>query len=231
MDLNLTKNGFWCCNFKNHTLNLQSASLRYYLHQFWDKTDKLEFFGPNLRQKEFWFGIFENPSLDSESATFRYCVHQFSDNANNFELFGAKFAQKCILRSKYQKSKSRFLSLRYYVNHFSGKTDNFEFVSLNLSKKMDFGGGYNKNLSLGSESPHLRYYVHQFSDKKDNFEFLHLNLTKNGFSVGISKIEVWIWNQQPSYTVCTNFQTTWTTLNFSAKISPKIDFGLKISKI
>ena len=52
---------------------------------------------------------------------------------------------------------------------------------------MDFGGGDNKNLSLGLESRHWRYYVHQFSDKKVKFEFLPLNLPKNGFSVEISK--------------------------------------------
>ena len=31
--------------------------------------------------------------------------------------------------------------------------------------------------------------------------------------------------------MCVNFQSKWTALNFLAKISPKIDLGLKIEKI
>ena len=45
---NLHKNRFWGQNFKNLSLDLESASLRYYVHQFSDKTDNFEFFGLNL---------------------------------------------------------------------------------------------------------------------------------------------------------------------------------------
>ena len=40
---NLSKNNFWGQNFKNLSLDSKSASLRYYVHQFSDKTDIFEF--------------------------------------------------------------------------------------------------------------------------------------------------------------------------------------------
>ena len=40
---NLPKNRFWGQNFKNLSLDSKSASLRYYVHQFSDKTDIFEF--------------------------------------------------------------------------------------------------------------------------------------------------------------------------------------------
>ena len=45
---NLPKNGFWGQNFKNLSLDSESASLRYYVHQFSEKMDNFEFLGPNL---------------------------------------------------------------------------------------------------------------------------------------------------------------------------------------
>ena len=45
---NFPKNRFWGQNFKNLSLDSESASLRYYVHQFSDKTDNFEFFGLNL---------------------------------------------------------------------------------------------------------------------------------------------------------------------------------------
>ena len=50
---NLPKNGFWGQNFKNLSLYLESASLRYYVHQFSSKTDNFEFLGPNLPKNGF----------------------------------------------------------------------------------------------------------------------------------------------------------------------------------
>ena len=44
----------WCRNVKNLSLDSESASLRYYVHQFSDKTDNFEFLGPNLPKNEFW---------------------------------------------------------------------------------------------------------------------------------------------------------------------------------
>ena len=141
-------------------------------------------------------------------------LHQFSDNTDKLQLL-------CPNLPKYGfwgpniKNLSLHLQpapFRYYVHQFSNKANNFHFFGATFSKN-DFCCRNFKNLSLDLELASWRYYVHQFWDKKDNFKFLPLNLTKNGFSVGISKIEVLIWNQEPSYTVCTNFQRTWTTLN------------------
>ena len=85
---NLPKNGFWGRNFKNLSLDSESASLRYYVYQFSDKTDNFEFLGPNLPKNGFWGRNFKSLSLDSESASLRYYVHQFSDKTNNFEFLG-----------------------------------------------------------------------------------------------------------------------------------------------
>ena len=65
---NLPQNEFWGQNFKNPSLDLESASLRYYVHQFSDKTDNFEFLGPNLPKSGFWGQNFKSLSLDSESA-------------------------------------------------------------------------------------------------------------------------------------------------------------------
>ena len=71
---NLLKNEFWGRNFKNLSLDLESASLRYYVHQFLDKTDNIEFLGTNLPKNEFWGCNFKNLSLDSQSAPPKYHV-------------------------------------------------------------------------------------------------------------------------------------------------------------
>ena len=63
---NLPKNGFWSQNFKNLTLDLESASLRYYVYQFSDKTENFEFLGPNLPETGFYGRNFKNLSLDLE---------------------------------------------------------------------------------------------------------------------------------------------------------------------
>ena len=75
---NLSKNKFWDENFKNLSLDSESASLRYYVHQFSDKTDNFEFLGPNLAKNGFWGRNFKNLSLDSESTPPIYHVCQFS---------------------------------------------------------------------------------------------------------------------------------------------------------
>ena len=78
------KNGFWGQNFKNLSLDLESASLRYYVHQFSDKTDNFEFLDPNLPKNGFWGRNFKNLSLDSESTPPIYHVCQFSVKMDNF---------------------------------------------------------------------------------------------------------------------------------------------------
>ena len=47
-------------------LELESASLRYHVHQFSDKTNNFDFLGPNLPKNQFWGRNFKNPILDSE---------------------------------------------------------------------------------------------------------------------------------------------------------------------
>ena len=76
---NLPKNGFWGQNFKNLSLDSESASLRYWVHQFSDKTGNFEFLGPNLLKNGFFGQNFKNLSLDLESVSLRYYEYQFSD--------------------------------------------------------------------------------------------------------------------------------------------------------
>ena len=45
---NLPKNGFWAQNFKNLSVDLESAPSRYHMYQFSGKTDNLEFFHLNF---------------------------------------------------------------------------------------------------------------------------------------------------------------------------------------
>ena len=63
---NLPKNGFWSKNFKNLSLVLKSASLRYYVYQFSDKRDNFEFLDPNLPKNWCWGKNFKNLILDSD---------------------------------------------------------------------------------------------------------------------------------------------------------------------
>ena len=50
---NLPKNGFWGQNFKNVSLDSESASLRYYVYQFSGIRDNFEFLDPNLPKSKF----------------------------------------------------------------------------------------------------------------------------------------------------------------------------------
>ena len=77
------QNGFWVQNFKNLSLDLESASLRYCEHQFSDKTDNFEFLGPNLHKNGFWGWNFKNLSLDSESTPPIYHLCQFLVKMDN----------------------------------------------------------------------------------------------------------------------------------------------------
>ena len=86
--LGLNLPGFWGQNFKNLSLDSESASLRYYVHQFSDKTDKFEFLGRNLPKNGFWGRNCKNLSLDSESPPPKYYVRQFSVKMDNFKFFG-----------------------------------------------------------------------------------------------------------------------------------------------
>ena len=48
LDLHLPKNEFWCRNFKNLSLDLESTPLLYHVCQFSVKMDKIWFFNLNL---------------------------------------------------------------------------------------------------------------------------------------------------------------------------------------
>ena len=69
----------WGQNFKNVGVDSESAFLRYYVLQFSNKTDNVEFLGPNLPKNGSWGHNFKNLSLYLESASIRCCVYQFSD--------------------------------------------------------------------------------------------------------------------------------------------------------
>ena len=72
--------------------------------------------------------------------------------------------------------------------------------------------------------------VWQFSGKKNSFDFFSPNLLKNGFRVSNSENYCRNKNQHPQFTMCANFQSKWTTLNFSAQICPEKDLGLETVK-
>ena len=84
---NLSKNHFWGQNFKNLSLNSESASFRYYVHQFSDKTYDFEFLGSNLPKNGFWGRNFKNLSVDSESTPQIDNVCQFSVKMDNFRFY------------------------------------------------------------------------------------------------------------------------------------------------
>ena len=70
----------------------------------------------------------------------------------------------------------------------------------------------------------------QFSGKTNSFDFFSPNLSKSGSRVGNSENYCCNKNQHPRYTICANFQSKRTTLNFSAKICPKKDIGFETEK-
>ena len=71
--------------------------------------------------------------------------------------------------------------------------------------------------------------MYQFSDKMDNFEFLGPNSPKNGFwGRNLKNLSLDLESAFLRYYV---HQFSDKTLNFWAQICPKMDFGVKISKI
>ena len=73
----------WILGLKNLSEESESASLRHYVCQFWDKMDKFGFLCLNLPKNGFWSWNFKNLSLHSESVSSKYYVHQFSDKTDN----------------------------------------------------------------------------------------------------------------------------------------------------
>ena len=95
---NLPKNGFWDQNFKNLSLDSESASLRCYVHQFSDKFAQKWILGSEFQKSKSGFGI---------SILEILCAPIFRQNGQLW-IFLPKFAQKWFLGSKFQKSKSGF---------------------------------------------------------------------------------------------------------------------------
>ena len=93
LDSNLPKNEFWGRNFKNLSLDLESASLRYHVHQFSDKTHNFKFLGPNLPRNGFWGRNFKNLSVDLKSTSPIYHACQFSVKMDNFSFFGTNLGK------------------------------------------------------------------------------------------------------------------------------------------
>ena len=100
---------FWGRNFTNLSLDLESASLRYYVYQFSDKTNNSELLGPKLPKNGFWGRIFKNLSLDLESRptdlkTKIPCVAIFCQNGQLWifrPLFGEIAQLRAIFWFKY----------------------------------------------------------------------------------------------------------------------------------
>ena len=97
------------------------------------------------------------------------CVTIFRQNRQP-SIFGPKFAQKWILRSQFQKSKSGFeiKILEILGAPIFRQNGHFEFLVPNLPENGFWGGNF-KNLSLDSKSTRPVYHVCQFSVKMDNF--------------------------------------------------------------
>ena len=125
-------------NFKNLSLDSESACLRDYVHQFSDKTDKFEFFGPNLPKNRFWDQNFKRLSLDSQSASLRYCVYQFSDK--NFDFLGTNLPKNGFWGRNFENLNldSESASLRYFVHHFQTKRRTLNVLA-QICQKIDFG--------------------------------------------------------------------------------------------
>ena len=98
-----------------------------------------------------------------------------------------------------------------------------------ICPKMDLGLAIQKTIARIRISISI-YHVCQFSGKANSFDFFSPNLPKNGFRVGNSKNCCRTKNQHPRYTMCANFESKWTTSNFSAEICPKKDLGLETEK-
>ena len=79
-----------------------SASSRYHVYQFSDKTDNFDFFGPNLPQMDFSFEIQKTTVGIRISFDDIPCVPIFRQNGQLW-LFWPKFAQKTIFGLEIQK--------------------------------------------------------------------------------------------------------------------------------
>ena len=70
--------------FQNLSLDLESASFRYYVYQLSDKMDNFKLLSPNLPNNGYWGWNFKNLSLDLESTPPIFHVCQFSVKMDTF---------------------------------------------------------------------------------------------------------------------------------------------------
>ena len=99
---------FWERNFKNLSLDLESASLRYYMHQFSDKRNNFQLFCQNLLKKWILGSEFQKFKSRFGISNLKTVSARIFRQNQQLRIFRPKFAQKWILGLKYQKSKSRF---------------------------------------------------------------------------------------------------------------------------
>ena len=96
---NLPKNGFWGQNFKNLSLDLESASLRYYVYQFSDKTDNFGFSGLKFAQKWNLGSEFQkSKSAFGINISNTPCMPSFFEKGQLF-IFQRKFGEIAQLRA------------------------------------------------------------------------------------------------------------------------------------
>ena len=100
--LNLPKNGIGDSNIKNLSPDLESASLKYYVHQFWDKTNNFEFFGLDLPKTGFWdWNMKKSKCRFAMSILEILCITMFRQKRQVW-ILGLKFALKWIFRWEFQ---------------------------------------------------------------------------------------------------------------------------------
>ena len=176
-DPNLHKYGFWGWNFRVQIRNLHFQDAM--CANFQLKRTTVTFLAQIFPKRKLGFKIQKtNVGIRMSILEIPY-VPIFRQNRYLW-LFGPKFAQKWILGSEFQKSKSAYSKsafLRYYVHQLSDKTNNFEFFGPNLPQNGFWVRNF-KNLSLYSESTPPIYHVCQFSVKMNNFWFFGLNFGK-----------------------------------------------------
>ena len=91
---NFAQNRFWGQNFKNLSLDSESASSRYQACQFSSKMDKFDFSVPNLAKNEFLSLKLRKQMLKQKSASSIYHVCQLLDKTNKFDFFGPNLHKK-----------------------------------------------------------------------------------------------------------------------------------------
>ena len=122
------------------------------------------------------------------------------------------------------------------VCQFWGKTNSLTF-SAQICSKVDLGLAIQKTI-VGIRINIFKIVCVQVCvcvcvpilRQNKQLDFFSPNLLKSGSRVGNSENYCQNKNQHPGYTICTNFQSKWTTLNFSAQICPKKDLGFEAEK-